>query len=1588
MTGSRSRLLVALVALLIAASLPLVTGWHTEDDPSTPLNESEQETHDVNLSVTNLTIYDEKGFVAEEPWANRADFLANGTHPEYTVVVELYSERGATEDSGPKNVSVYLATPEGISVDDPCWDYASVPPEEDDGTGFWTATITGVSADAQGTPENETLTVHVNDERTEDNCRFREYGETLDSGKTDNTFNRSVFVGSQPDLEPSSAIHWCWYPDARPSGAAHNSTLCPTNQAVNKSDPSIAHSYSGETRGTYFRYLLNNTGPFQEQAPSDYADNDPGRPYEAQDEAVGPFTEDRWVGIANPNPDRAVSLRHSLDVTVTNLDRGRSYSADRARDGSFVDYLGNTSSNRFSLTDKPAGPYRVRMAVDQPLDRIQESDETNNVRTFEFHLFGPDLTPTIDRSTIRTDPSNPYEYGDSKKTIEVDATLANVGNRTAFDDWTWEALLNPGNSDRRQFLTSGEPTSHTFTQNLSAGNSTRVDLNITFCQDSSDSSCYLPAGAHTLHVELDTDDSGDDPWNDTNEESESNNVDEVTFYLNDTTPPSVNSLSPADGAIRRVGENITFRANITEEDAGFQDVTLHLDAPDSDTIRTENMTAATEGGPTWIFNTTLTDLRAQGNYTWWVSGADPSGNAFSTAGNPSTFDLIEYPKNITVESPPPPEGNNVAWNPEDEAFDEINFTATINGTGWTPLNSTTGKHLNLTDPLNRTFRPGLRSLWSDADCPGASSCDEDLFYRVRAFPHPSLLGPDSDVDPSMPGRWNATFAVKDKAGIWKEKSIHFRVQDTPPDVSATKTEVETPLGGGEVDSQSQFTVTTNATDPDGCWYVTGGCHHPGADSFVPTGKEHGMQAVHLNFTHKPSGRDVNITMEMTEGNETESNWTATITTGRNHDLPWAGAYNYSVEGRDIPRNWDVVPAESDALATDTVHVFDTRQPTIDRAGVDPTEEETNVPVRFFAEVSDDTALDVRVSIETPERSSFCGETQTQCSIQLKQVRDTNLYEKKVSFASHGEYEFSVIATDSDQNDATSGTRTLTIAQNRVPVVEVVRPDAPVSGQPGSYYADATPELFLSITDPSGIARDSINLTVDGNAINRSAFDTLSRIESPPARLPGYNLSYTFGSRYNDSAEIPVKVTARDKSTQQKLASVSLDLRVDASAPQANLGSFEPRYRAGGSIWNVSPHTEFTLGGSDPGQTASGVGQILYQIEKETAGSPIPYTGPFKINRTKPGWSGPGLYELTYWAVDRVGNEGLHRTKPVRLDRTGPEITYFPKGRFVNASISDPQGVSEATLHYKPLDEKTFSNTTMSFDEGLYRATLPTEDLTLGDRLEYYISAEDILKNRNLKFSDDGDPYVFEAGNHAPDISWISPEDGTTLQGTQTFRWEASDTDPDQELGFRLEYKLASEEKGAYEELTPVTGPSATYDTSQLPDGVYHLRIVADDGFAESTDVIEVRLDNAEDVAQPNELPANQFRLGEPVTFTTEVNQAAQSVTLVVTRDGQTVAEVPMHDDGAPPDAEAEDNIYSASKQFNKSGTYSWYIAVSYQDQGQLVTDRSDEGQSFQIEATAAQVFERNLGLWVAIVVLGAAALGIGAYGLRNHQQGP
>jgi hypothetical protein len=1506
------------------------------------------------------------------PWANRAEFVGTEFNPDVTSWLEL--EQECFNGCG-QNLSVYLdITPKDSGATatvtgQKCWNYET-PPQNTE----WEESSTGFHVSDPGEVE---IVAHVNDEEAYDNCKYNqtitEQNDTVEVSP-DNTANFTVVAGERPDLAREGPIKWCWYEKPGVAGAPANTSQdphCPTGHAVNASNTSTVHPYEGGASETVFRVNVENLGTYNTtnaitplEVNSSWGDGDA-----PAGEGEDPDYDGADIqGLFNPNADKGgenKTLSYKLNVSVRNpvTDNTEYLSRDWIRGASnpdwFLHYLGQVSSKPWNLSElSMAGPREVTIAIDEPENRLREVDENNTVssddlESFDVFIYGSDLTGQINRSAINTSVENAYSYPPQgeEETINVSASLSNVGTIAAEKDVVVDVVLHPGDDQERTLVAD-----QVFTAPFDPGETRNLSFQIDYCQntDQEDLPCELRPGEHPIEMRVDTAD-------DQNiEEDEFNNTDVVTFFTEDADAPTVESLDryPAQDPAR-LGRGLTFSAILTEQDPSFGDdgnVTLHLDLPGDGAVQNLSMSGANIADSEWNFTRDVSGdvFDEEGTYSWWVTGSDPSENAFSTAADPETFEVASWPKTIADISPEP--GFTLDWN--EDPPQPIEFNATINGTGLD--GEAQGKWVNVTQP------DGVEDQYNLTPVEGP----EDLYANDSL----TFVG-ETMVTP--PGRWNFTVAVQDKAGVWKEVNRSFRIQDTPPRID----NVSMSPSDGDALSLSSITFTANVTDPDGDQYES----FPGS----PTG----VRGVHLNITHEDGDYTRNVSLTFDSGDQRTSTWKGEILTGfkagEDRALPLAGTYNYTVEVADKPRNWNASD-HGDLPGATRFRVFDRSgeegNPDIESSSADPPREETNEPVTFTAVVKDDTQVTVDLSITDSNGNDACQTLDLDCT--MERVPDTNEFRRTLRFSNPGTYTWQVNVQDSAGNQASTSASELVIDPNLPPRMDVFAPSAG-AGDGTTYYTDPKPDFGVSIQDPSGIDGDSISLSVEGEPVNLTQ-DNLLPITNPNLQ-PGYNLTYSFRNRYNHSDEIRVAVSAQDTSDANRTKNTAFKLVVDGKAPGTDIGRFTPRSRAGGFIWNVSKQTTFPLSAADNGQVRSGIDTTFYRLEKEVQGQRHEYDGPFRLNESRfpAALQGPGLYTLTYWSVDRAGNQERPRSIQVNLDLDGPDIDYVEKGRFVNATVSDPHTVSEVNLHYKKLEEEEFTTETMEFEQPFYRATLP--DIPQGETIEYFISATDGLGNTN-RLTQGGSPFLYEPGNSAPSVSWQTPTDGATLSDTVTLRWTASDPDPDTELSYSLEYKLVDEPATAYETLASVSGTSLTYDTTQIPDGKYDLRVtVRDDdetNTKETTSVIQVEIDNAEAPATPNELSDTNFRLGEPVTFTSRVNQAADEVVLVVTRNEEEVARTPMRDDGVEPDAQADDNIYSASQQFNASGQYSWHVEISYQQDGQTVTEDSSSGQTFQVEATASQVFERNLGLWVAIVVLTAAAVGVGWYGLRNHQQGP
>ncbi len=1173
--------------------------------------------------------------------------------------------------------------------------------------------------------------------------------------------------------------------------------------------------------------------------------------------------------------------------------------------------------------------------------------------------------------------------------MHFNATVTNLGDLDSTKVWTWAWFLDEDTilADNRTGLSaSNHGTGHA----VAAGGETYLSHNRNFCDDPDRTSCYLTPGKHVVEVLVDDEDN-------VGELDESNNADTLEFYVEDDAAPVVDAWgSSAKGTVKS-GEEITFSTTLLEDDLYLDNVTLHLEVdPDSGNATTHTFgSSASERALTghelddsgtgsyqytWTF---ANGFETVGTYTYWVTAEDPSGNAVSTVDDAKSFTVGKWPVNITVIAPN--HGEEFPFPNPDNGTDDntpVIIIAYINGTG---LNDTSadGKYVRRDAVANDdpAFNYTLNSGWlHHPDCDRDPSNDEpeepiggrEAWCREDAFFQSTV----HRTDVSEPGRWNVSIEVRDAAGRWTHNETYYVLQDEPPSFDLQNTTIE----GQDLQEHEDGYSFLQAGDT---FRVSVRVQDDGLGVFDDD--EQPVEGVFANLTNTTRGFHGNVSLTcVADCDQKNSTWNGTITTGRDGAMAVGGFYNVSFHAVDNNGNW-ANTSEGD-VSPDVIQVQDSSAPTIldDRSGVDTPQNglkgEVGEPFTFFAEVRDETKLDVTVTITAANGSSI--------TRSLHRVGTTDRYEVDHVFDTAGTYRFKIVAEDtapSVHKDSFQGPD-FEVADNLPPGVTVWRPS--VQHNTSAYWTDPSPALVTSVADPDDVDQSSIELRLDGAPVNMSNV-TVTRLASGT----GYNLTYVLPGSYTDGDRIKVEVEATDKSNLNLSGTVTYHLLVDGQAPVTEEPTYDPKYRAGGHVWNISGISTVLVDASDPESvdgSGSDVATVFVRLEKESLGAPIELEPgeTFRINREFLGddYMGPGLYKIHYWSEDHVGNEEQEEVVQVRLDTRGPQITPLALGtRHINATINDDQGVAQAVLHVREQGESTYTPQPLNFSntEGLWQGLLP--EVPRGTVLEYYMTATDQIGNQGFA-GRATNPFTYVEGNKPPTVEFVSPADGTDIGGTILVEWEAQDADEGDELRFTLEYRLAGQ--GNFRQLAPlnVGETSVDVDTRDLPDGTYELRITASDGTAFSKDVITVDIENSDVAAEPTPLPKKKFDRGRIVHFTADIFKANANVTLELTRGGEVVLTAPMRDDGAGGDAVAGDNTYTASVRLADAGTYEWRVIVTYEDDGQTRTEQVPGDGSFVVASTATDIFNDNMGLWVAVIILTLAVAGIGGYALTRGRQ--
>lgn len=516
----------------------------------------------------------------------------------------------------------------------------------------------------------------------------------------------------------------------------------------------------------------------------------------------------------------------------------------------------------------------------------------------------------------------------------------------------------------------------------------------------------------------------------------------------------------------------------------------------------------------------------------------------------------------------------------------------------------------------------------------------------------------------------------------------------------------------------------------------------------------------------------------------------------------------------------------------------------------------------------------------------------------------------------------------------------TVQRAGSPFVERVNPPA------GTTVIGAQVDLRLRIVESSGL-QTPVNVTARIGGGNFSSYDdvSLSSGGNDTSFLAITPPSGSTGSTW----DVRVNVTDVNGRSTEKSYSFTLD----NAAPTVSV-SFQAT-NSGGSKW-VTPDTEFSVSASD---TNAGVASRAYRVG--SGGSFQSTNGTFTLPS-----GASGTKTITVRATDEAGNTATDEAT-VTIDSGPPSVTITSLARTVTAEVTDAGiglDASAVKLFYRQGDSGQFSSTTMTSVGGnAWEASVPSN---INGRICVYVEAADKVGFTGRDGSA-SNPQCFGAQNQAPTLQVTEPAPDTTVKGTLTVRWSASDPDGDNvSLSFSV---VRSDGGGPPQSLDSgvENDGSATFDVSNLESGQYTLNVRATDG-AQTARVTRTIFILTQDVVQETQLPGKKTNPQEEIRVEVQVShpfKTVANVTGIVTRNGQVVEERPMQN--------PQGNKYVLTYTPTEPGSFNVTVRVTYQDN----TSQTYKVAGFDV---AGAVDEGLAAQLVALVVLGAVVVGMGGYG--------
>lgn len=1364
------------------------------------------------------------------------------------------------------------------------------------------------------------------------------------SNERDHTAWTFLVKKERPDLVMERVV-WC---------SADGSNGCDASMVENGEWINTT-AYGTTQRNTFFQLYVENHGSYQDL--TDWSSS-----------------RCSYAGSTRFAPTNCGTLRYDMNLTVAgpgipgklNLSVGLSPVANPTP-GSNATVWQTTD---WSLNGR-GGNYTVTATID-PLGRtIRQGFITNDVLTRLAHVRTTEFRVDVDTSQFKQTATDPYAF--------QAGTL--IGGTVAFWNDGSANISSSRSTSYRIYIDS--PTGdfvHTASLTRDSGDLRTdnrlkwVHFNFTTSTDVG-AQFYLAPGRHTLVFEI-------DPANTSYELNESDNRVEIPIFIEDTGKPffptyvtnpvvrasptaQSSTTGPSDTTIHP-RQPIRIHARVNDTDTNLVIRAVFSLANETNVTRTYNLTRRADPEGNHFF-TTISDFSFYGenetknaSQTWnlRIYAEDPTGNnatSPTTAITMERWPLHSAPEDYIVLNTTRGMPQNATMNYTDPTGPRFHIFLPSNLTGFTKDNVGYDNHNS------------SANLALDLDPPG-----DDHEGRVRAFNgthwnHPStracgpptgekstpVIGEETVIDNCpdygqwvisfsqydyRPGKFNATIKITDLGGATRLINRTFTLVDELPNVRDFR------FSKGTINATEAVNLTVEVDD-----------------DFTTV-------AAHANFT-RADGAYRNVTLTKSNGTEFDSReltwWNLTLQTGRGQVVDLAGNLTVRIDAKDENGNW------GSSFERNLV-VLDSTAPSITNTQVSPPTQEVGGNVTWRATIADQTNVTAVLVLSRSGEEVF--------NSTMTWLGGSN-YTYTRNFTQPETYSWKIVAYDGNPNGGLVSNEVggiVSIQDNVGPRYELVDPGFRFNGE---RFGRAAQRIALIVYDNDHVDPTSIRVSLDGVPLT-----DLERAAAP-AGYRGYTVSYqvpaTAGYTHNDT--VRVDVSATDLSNKSLTSEQSFTYRVDDRAPSSRVVAFEPRHRdLEGQAWNVSLETLFTLAATDNDGMPTGVETIRFQVigGSSGSGSEQVYEKPFTLLDIANAYTGPRPYLLQFWAEDDVGNRE-RPTQQVNLyvDDTAPVLDPFgslPQGRYINATfLDDRSGIDRAVVWYS-LNGSTYLPLPLEPEGQVWKAVLP--EGKKGEQMAYYLQAWDRVNNTQ-RFGNETEPYSsYVEGNHLPQLRIVSPALGGTVSRMMQLTWSAVDEDDDA-LTF-LVY-LRAPGRANFVELARLDVSSArsySLDTSRYPDGQYTLALTASDGsFVARAETTVTFLNSGR--AVNNVTAPQEAKLGEGVLITAEVTKAQARVEARIIRSGVLVDAFAMNDEGREGDLVAGDNIYSVRVVLSRAGDYSVEIVTQYQEAGEAKESVYQNAAAFTVALTPGAIFTEYAWLWVGIVVLALAAIGVAGFGL-------